>query len=80
MRGGSIESVLHIYELLQETLYEIQEGHDEYAAKAHGILIYILGLILPYLYFLQQNNFPYLICRLSRKQPMVQLYLLLFEN
>ena len=62
VRGGSIESVLRNYELLQEALCEIQEGHDEYAAKAHGILTrmesFILGLILPYLCFLQQNNFP----------------------
>ena len=35
VRGGSIESVLRNYELLQEALCEIQEGH---AAKAHGIL------------------------------------------
>ena len=38
VRGGSIESVLHNYKLLQEALHEIQQGHDEYAAKAHGIL------------------------------------------
>ena len=34
----SIVSVLRNYEVLQEALYGIQEGHDEYAAKAHGIL------------------------------------------
>jgi len=38
VRSGSIESVLHNYELLKEALHEIQEGHDDYAAKAHGIL------------------------------------------
>jgi len=38
IRGGSIESVKHNYEVLQEALYEIRECHDKYAAKAQGIL------------------------------------------
>ena len=38
VRSGSIGSILHNYELLQKALYEIQQGHDEYAAKAHGML------------------------------------------
>ena len=52
---------MHNYELLQEALHEIEEGHDDYAAKLMGFslernhLIHILALILPY-FFLPKNS------------------------
>ena len=36
VRGGSIENVLCNHEMLQKPMCEIQQGHDEYAAKAIG--------------------------------------------
>ena len=37
VRHASISSILKNYKVLQSTLEEVQEGHDEYAAKAHGL-------------------------------------------
>ena len=39
VRHRSIESVLLNYKVLQDTLEEIQKGRDEYAAKAHGMVL-----------------------------------------
>ena len=39
VRHSSIESILTNYEILQTTLEEAQKGHDDYAAKASGLLI-----------------------------------------
>ena len=37
MRHASISSILKDYKVLQSTLEEVQEGHDEYAAIANGL-------------------------------------------
>ena len=37
VRHASISSILKNYKVLQSTLEEVQEGHDEYAAKAYGL-------------------------------------------
>ena len=39
VRHGCIESILLNYKVLQDTLTEVQKGRDEYAAKAHGMVI-----------------------------------------
>ena len=39
VRHRSIESVLLNYKVLQDTLEEIQKKRDEYAAKAHGMVL-----------------------------------------
>ena len=37
VRHASILSIIKNYKVLQSTLEEVQEGHDEYAAKASGL-------------------------------------------
>ena len=37
MRHAAINNILLNYEILLKTLDSIAEGHDEYAAKAHGL-------------------------------------------
>ena len=37
VRHASISNILKDYEVLQSTLEEVQEGHNEYAAKANGL-------------------------------------------
>ena len=37
VRHASINSILLNYEILLSTLEEVQNGHDEYAAKASGL-------------------------------------------
>ena len=39
VRHTAIESILLNYDTLKATLEEVEKGHDEYAAKAHGMLI-----------------------------------------
>ncbi len=39
VRHTAIESILLNYETLKATLVEVEKGHDDYAAKAHGMLI-----------------------------------------
>ena len=39
VRHTAIESVLLNYDPLKATLDEVEKGHDEYAAKDHGMLI-----------------------------------------
>lgn len=39
VRHTSIESILCNYRLLLDTLEEVEKGRDEYAAKAHGMMI-----------------------------------------
>ena len=39
VRHASIESILLNYKVLQDTLEEVQRGRDEYAAKAHGMIL-----------------------------------------
>ena len=49
MRHVSISSILKDYKILQSTLEEVQEGHEEYAAKASGLfskMKHILGYSL----------------------------------
>ena len=85
VRRASIESILHNYELLQKALCEIQQGHDEYAAKAHGILTRMesfdtyFGFKLALLVFSSAEQFSTNLqakrkISPSRKQPMVQPY------
>lgn len=38
VRQSFIDSIVHKYPILQTTLEEIQQGHDEYSAKASGLL------------------------------------------
>lgn len=38
VRHTSIQSILQNYEVLQSTLEEVQKGHDDYGAKANGLL------------------------------------------
>ena len=38
VRHASINSIVRNYQTLQTALEEIQQGHDEYAAKASGLL------------------------------------------
>lgn len=38
MKHTSIDSIIHNYQILQTALEEIQQGHNEYAAKASGLL------------------------------------------
>ena len=57
VRHTAIESILRNYESLKATLGEVEKGHDEYAAKAHGMLIQLelfdtfFGLKLAHLIF-----------------------------
>ena len=37
VRNASISTILKDYKVLLSTLEEVQEGHDEYAAKANGL-------------------------------------------
>ena len=84
MRSGSTESILHNHELLQKALYKIQQGHDEYAAKANGMLtrmelfdIYF-GFHLALLVFLSDEQFSKNVQAKilpSRKQHTNQLYI-----
>ena len=37
VRHASISSILKNYQVLQQTMEEVQEGHDEYATKASGL-------------------------------------------
>ena len=39
VRHGAIESILLNYKILQDTLEEVQKGRDDYAAKAHGMIL-----------------------------------------
>ena len=39
VRHTAVESILRNYESLKATLGGVKKGHDEYAAKAHGMLI-----------------------------------------
>ena len=39
VRHKAIESILLNYDTLKATLEEVEKGHEEYAAKAHGMLI-----------------------------------------
>ena len=38
MRHGAINSILTNYQILISTMEAVQQGHDEYAAKANGLL------------------------------------------
>lgn len=57
VRHSAIESILLNYDTLKKTLQEVEKGHDEYAAKAHGMLIQLemfdtfFGLKLAHLIF-----------------------------
>ena len=57
VRHTAIESILLNYDTLKATLEEVEKGHDEYAAKAHGMLIQLetfdtfFGLKLAHLIF-----------------------------
>ena len=39
VRNGAISSILVNYDALISTLNEVRVGHDEYAAKANGLLL-----------------------------------------
>ena len=39
VRHTSIESILRNYKVLLDTLEEVEKGRDEYAAKAHGMIM-----------------------------------------
>ena len=39
VRHASIESILLNYKVLQDTLEEVQRGQDEFAAKAHEMIL-----------------------------------------
>ena len=58
-----ISSILKNYKVLQSTLEEVQEGHDEYAAKANGLFNKMelfetyFGLEFAFLYLVLQNSF-----------------------
>ena len=39
IRYTSIDSIIRNYQILQTALEEIQQGHDEYAAKASGLMV-----------------------------------------
>ena len=57
VRHGSIASILRNYSIIQSALEEIRQGHDDYAAKASGMVLKMdnfdtfLGLKLAYLIF-----------------------------
>lgn len=57
VRHGSIASILRNYSIIQSALEEIRQGHDEYAAKASGMVLKMdnfdtfFGLKLAYLIF-----------------------------
>ena len=57
VRHTSIDSIICNYQLLQTALEEIQQGHDDYAAKASGLLAHMekfdtfFSLKLAYLLF-----------------------------
>ena len=63
VRHASISSILKNYKILQSTLQEVQEGHDEYAAKANGLLSKMeifetyFGLQFAYLLFAPAEQF-----------------------
>ena len=63
VRHASISSILKKYKVLQSTLEEVQEGHDEYAAKANGLFNkmeqfeHILDYYFHFLYLVLLNNF-----------------------
>lgn len=63
MRHASISCILKNYKILQSTLQEVQEGHDEYAAKANGLLSKMeifetyFGLQFAYLLFAPAEQF-----------------------
>ena len=60
VQTSAIQSVITNYEVLCDTLCEINEGgRDEYAIKAGSISTYVLWIeALTSDFFLQQNNFP----------------------
>ena len=57
VRHSAINAVLDNYKILQNVLEKVEEGHDEYAVKAHGLLLKMesfdmyFGLKLAYLIF-----------------------------
>ena len=57
VRHGSIASILRNYSIIQSALEEIRQGHDDYAAKASGMVLKMdnfdtfFGLKLAYLIF-----------------------------
>lgn len=57
VRHSAINAVLDNYKILQNVLEKVEGGHDEYAAKAHGLLLKMesfdmyFGLKLAYLIF-----------------------------
>lgn len=63
VRHGSIESILLNYKVLLDTLEEVQKGRDEYAAKAHGMILQMemfdtfFGLKLAHLIFSAAEQF-----------------------
>lgn len=75
VRHGSIESILLNYTVLQDALEEIQKGRDEYAAKAHGMLIQMemfdtfFGLKLAHFIFSSAEQFS---VNLQAKETTVQ--------
>ena len=63
VRHASISSILKDYKILQSTLEEVQEGHDEYAAKGNGLFSKMeqfemyFGLQFAYLLFAPAEQF-----------------------
>ena len=63
MRHSAINSILLDYEVLLRTLETVEVGHDEYAAKAHGLHMRMesfdtyFGLKLPYTVFSAAKQF-----------------------
>ena len=63
VRHTAIKSILVNYDTLKATLEEVEKGHDDYAAKAHGMLIQLemfdtfFGLKLAYLIFSTSEQF-----------------------
>ena len=63
VRHTAVESILCNYESLKATLEEVEKGHDEYAAKAHGMLIQLelfdtfFGLKLAHLVFFTSEQY-----------------------
>ena len=46
VRHGSIASILRNYSIIQSALEEIRQGHDDYAAKASGMVLKWITLTL----------------------------------
>ena len=63
MRHASISNILKDYKVLQSTLEEVQEGHNEYATKANGLFSKMeqfetyFGLQFAYLSFAPAEQF-----------------------